>query len=267
MAEERSTTTETLDYTASNQRTLLMVSLALVLFWGQAPVAGAFSGLSTWFLHDLSGKEVHGRENEKWLLLSLLSFEASLGSFCILTLFSYFDSQSTWTNAEWLQRLIGLVICAMVVKEVQQKPKRRPKVATQNFSTLEVQVLKGRDLVAKDKNLFGKYVSSDPYIQIKHGHYSVGTTKVVRKTLNPVWEESFCFRLSQEALEECKSIECAIFDQDLLSSDDPMGEISIPLLVSQDFSITRWYTVTQGSGENYCKDAMGEVLVKVSLTR
>ena len=50
---------------------------------------------------------------------------------------------------------------------------------------MEVQVLKGRDLVPKDSNGL-----SDPYVIIKYGPQVMFRSSVIKKTLNPHWAES-----------------------------------------------------------------------------
>ena len=50
---------------------------------------------------------------------------------------------------------------------------------------MEVEVVKGRDLVPKDSNGL-----SDPYVVIKYGSHVMFRSSVIKKTLNPHWEES-----------------------------------------------------------------------------
>jgi hypothetical protein len=248
-----------------------LVSTAVVLFLGKAPIAGALSGVSILFLNDFSSKSFsYGKDVEKWLLLSLISTEASLGSWGILSVFSYFgaaDFYSIWIGAILFQKFIGVLICMMVVNDVRKFPSQSTKELNEESRIeIQVQVLRGRDLVPRDKNLFGKYVSSDPYVKVKHGEATIGKTKIIRKTLNPEWNSDiFSICLLSRALEMHRFIECEIYDHDQLSSDDPMGEIMIPLPVSQNYSSTRWYPVANGTGNHYCNDATGEILVKVEV--
>eukprot|EP00964_Phaeocystis_antarctica_P023310 scaffold13048_cov68-Phaeocystis_antarctica.AAC.2 len=64
----------------------------------------------------------------------------------------------------------------------------------------------GRDLVAKDRSLFGKK-SSDPYVVIMCGKRTLGTTKVVDKSLNPVWNQTFKLNLDAKAAARLESTE------------------------------------------------------------
>ncbi len=50
---------------------------------------------------------------------------------------------------------------------------------------MEIQVTRGRDLVAKDSNGL-----SDPYVVIKYGSRVMFRSKVIKETLNPEWNET-----------------------------------------------------------------------------
>ena len=89
---------------------------------------------------------------------------------------------------------------------------------------IDCTVMAGRDLVAKDRSLFGKK-SSDPYVVIMCGKRTLGTTKVVDKSLNPVWNQTFKLNLDAKAAARLESTELvfAIFDKDKIGANDPMG--------------------------------------------
>ena len=91
---------------------------------------------------------------------------------------------------------------------------------------IDCTVLAGRDLVAKDRSLFGKK-SSDPYVVISCGRRTLGTTKVVDKNLSPMWDQTFKINLDGKAVARLESTELvfAIFDKDKLSGKDPMGVV------------------------------------------
>lgn len=250
---------------------------ALVLFWGRAAMAGAFSGSATLLLQDVSGRSSYNKDVDKWLVLSLLSTEASIGSWGVLNLLTYLgaeDSQSMWLSTNVLYRGIALLIVAIVLKDVRgasilEKDETEGAHSglrvSSNSSKVEVRVLKARNLVPKDRNIFGKFVSSDPYVRVKHGNAVLGQTEVVRKTLHPEWKSDvFCVSLADEALEKHRSIECFIYDHDQLSSDDPMGMVTIPLQLTRDYNKVQWYPVQKGSGGDVCEDATGELLVSIN---
>ena len=89
--------------------------------------------------------------------------------------------------------------------------------------------VEARDLLASDSN--GK---SDPYFKIPHNQYGVldlpgkkHKSKVIKKTLNPVWNHTY------EKIEfnpqMCNKLDIEIFDYDTFGKDDLIGKASINL--------------------------------------
>ncbi|OXA61753.1 synaptotagmin 1 [Folsomia candida] len=94
-----------------------------------------------------------------------------------------------------------------------------------NANNLSVTVIQAEDLPALD--LGG---TSDPYVKVyllpdKKKKFE---TKVHRKTLNPVFQEIFIFKLPYSDL-MAKTLVFAIFDFDRFSKHDQIGEVKIPL--------------------------------------
>jgi len=94
-------------------------------------------------------------------------------------------------------------------------------------SSLVLKVLRAAELAAKD--LGG---TSDPYVRImllpdkKHKL----ETKVKHKCLSPVWNETFLFeRFPYEKL-KTRTIHLEVLDKDRFTSDDPIGEVFLPLV-------------------------------------
>ena len=71
---------------------------------------------------------------------------------------------------------------------------------------IDCTVVAGRGLVAKDRSLLGKK-SSDPFVVISCGKRRLGTTKVVDKSLNPVWDQAFKLNLNAKAAAHLDSTE------------------------------------------------------------
>ncbi|KAH9322996.1 hypothetical protein KI387_017635 [Taxus chinensis] len=93
---------------------------------------------------------------------------------------------------------------------------------------VKVKVVKGNNLVVRD--FFSR--SSDPYVLLKLGP-NLGSTRVVDKNLNPVWDEEFRFPITD--FNRCSSLQLQVWDKDTvfgidcLDPDDYMGEAVIDL--------------------------------------
>eukprot|EP00043_Microstomoeca_roanoka_P018779 m.204710 g.204710 ORF g.204710 m.204710 type:complete len:1172 (-) comp16886_c2_seq11:276-3791(-) len=111
---------------------------------------------------------------------------------------------------------------------------------------LKVQVCEGRGLVPKDKRMFGA-ATSDPYVIARLGQHDIYKTKVVNRSLKPIWTgESFTATVMDVA-EEPFSL--SVFDYDLLSRDDFMGSVIIPLTTDLD-GTARWFQLgPENNGE------------------
>ena len=135
-----------------------------------------------------------------------------------------------------------------------------------------VAILRGRDLVAKDTNLLtGRPTTSDPYVVIYYTGREIGRTSTAMKTLHPIWGENrmgevFSVTVNSNQLEKCDTIVLRIFDQDILSNDDPMGRVVLSLPAKPPMTkISKWCPVRNDYSENECIDATGELLVEVEV--
>ncbi|KAK4386444.1 UNVERIFIED_CONTAM: ADP-ribosylation factor GTPase-activating protein AGD12 [Sesamum calycinum] len=86
------------------------------------------------------------------------------------------------------------------------------------IGTLKVRVLKGTNLAIRDM------LSSDPYIILTLGQQKVQTS-VVTSNLNPVWNEE----LDLSVPHDYGSIKLQVYDHDMFSADDIMGEAEIDI--------------------------------------
>jgi hypothetical protein len=169
-----------------------------------------------------------------------------------------------WFVAMALQKLMGCTIAYFLYKDWKVTPKE-PEDAIR-FSDIKVSVLQGRGLVAKDKNIWGRHTSSDPYVVLRHGPNNMGKTSIIKKTLDPTWnDQSFRLSVVPGMVAVYNSIECSIFDHDTLSSDDPMGTAFVPIPTENNSKVMRWYPVEKGEGENHCRNATGELLIEIEV--
>ncbi|KAJ4730472.1 Calcium-dependent ARF-type GTPase activating protein family [Rhynchospora pubera] len=91
---------------------------------------------------------------------------------------------------------------------------------------LKIKVIKGTNLAIRD------FRTSDPYVILTLGQQKAQTS-VMKKNLNPVWNEELKLSVPQEY----GPLKLQVFDQDVLSSDDLMGEAEVdlqPLITSAD---------------------------------
>jgi len=88
---------------------------------------------------------------------------------------------------------------------------------------LEVEIIRGIDLMASDWALFGE-ATSDPYChcEVEGKPHTRQTTSVIDKNLNPEWNQVFIF----EDYESGDALNFEVWDKDYvpLKSDDPLGK-------------------------------------------
>ena len=92
--------------------------------------------------------------------------------------------------------------------------------AFKDVGILKVTVHNAKDLIVCDK--FGK---SDPYCLVDLGNQRF-RTRTIYKTLNPEWERTFYFDIS----ELYQNLFITVFDEDEKDADDFMGRFCIPIL-------------------------------------
>ncbi|VDM96773.1 unnamed protein product [Thelazia callipaeda] len=105
----------------------------------------------------------------------------------------------------------------------------------QKQHTLSVTILECKELPAMDRNGM-----SDPYVKLyllPEGKQKF-ETKIKRKDLNPIFNETFAFNVSITYTElQCKTLQLIVYDFDRLRKDDRIGQLSIPL-EKVDFGVT-----------------------------
>ena len=103
----------------------------------------------------------------------------------------------------------------------KREPGQRLEVRPET-GTLHVRLERGSGLKAADWN--GK---SDPYVKLSLGgvHHQ---SRVVEKSLEPAWEQSFAFNGGLKALTD-EALQLKVMDRDALSFDDHLGDASVDL--------------------------------------
>jgi len=122
------------------------------------------------------------------------------------------------------------------------------------FKTLNIHVLQGRELYAKDKN--GK---SDPYCQIWVGPNKF-KTKVKAKTLNPQWEKED-FVVTSEKCGKAAVILLECWDENVVLKDEFMGEFVIKIDDIQMGESQNWYKLNPSKDRKKKGSVSGEILL------
>ncbi|KAI3466873.1 hypothetical protein Pfo_023536 [Paulownia fortunei] len=106
-----------------------------------------------------------------------------------------------------------------IMDSVRSSSSSQTSRGTMEFiGTLKVRVLKGTNLAVRDM------LSSDPYVILTLGQQKVQTS-VVKSNLNPVWNEELKLAVPQDY----GSIKLLVYDHDMFSADDIMGEAEIDI--------------------------------------
>ncbi|KAL1520983.1 hypothetical protein AB1Y20_022541 [Prymnesium parvum] len=109
--------------------------------------------------------------------------------------------------------------------------------------SLLVHLARGSELLAADKNGL-----SDPYVVAKLGKVT-HKSKVIKKTLDPVWNETLVFDRQTLGSLLTSSMELHVYDKDgLMSFDDSLGKVLVPLetLRNSDREEISTYLSTKG---------------------
>jgi Ca2+-dependent lipid-binding protein len=108
------------------------------------------------------------------------------------------------------------------------------------YALLTVNVIEASNVPAMD--LSG---TSDPYCKITCEGREVSTS-IIMKTLNPVWNETLAFEVSNPKSE----LKIEVWDYDYASSDDFIASISIPLSTLIDHTtVKKWYDLGEKKGK------------------
>nr|ACN21655.1 synaptotagmin I [Pediculus humanus] len=126
-----------------------------------------------------------------------------------------------------------------------------------NSNSLAATVIQAEELPALDMG-----GTSDPYVKVyllpdKKKKFE---TKVHRKTLSPVFNETFVFKNVPYADAMNKTLVFAIFDFDRFSKHDQIGEVKVPLCqVDLAQTIEEWRDLQSVEGEGGQENKLGDI--------
>ncbi|OAA67505.1 membrane bound C2 domain-containing protein [Cordyceps fumosorosea ARSEF 2679] len=113
------------------------------------------------------------------------------------------------------------------LKYIPIKMNLDPSESINNMGNLRVDILDGVGLPSADRN--GK---SDPYCRFELNGQDVFKTKIIKKTLNPTWNENFEVPVPSRTAAKFK---CTVWDYDFADSPDLLGATDISLAQLEPF--------------------------------
>jgi len=124
---------------------------------------------------------------------------------------------------------------------------------------LKVKIISARNLPVMDR----KTELTDAYVEIKFDSFEE-TTKICRKTLNPVWNEDFRFEVNDDSILQNEPLEIKVLDHDAITANDAVGSVFIdlnPLLTwDSNDQICGWFPLY-----DTIRGIRGEVSIQVKI--
>ena len=132
---------------------------------------------------------------------------------------------------------------------------------------LEITVIQGQQLPAKDRSFFGlgKLTTSDPFVKVYlcEGQHNannttttqqpqkikLGRTRTIYKTLHPYWNDTLRGSVRGTALkhhsaEHPATLQFKVMDEDQLSRSDDMGTVTLNIPIApRNLDVTEWYDI------------------------
>ncbi|GMH45010.1 hypothetical protein BSKO_12967 [Bryopsis sp. KO-2023] len=204
----------------------------------------------------------HGKPKHEGLVLCEYNLSELGGTAMLLAMI-------TRRGAFWNFRALGRQAGGRTVLEVVQDPYNlEPLSGIESFDPLvrriHIAVKEGRKLAIKDKKLFGKGGSSDPYVKLK---YKGGKAKseVIDKDIHPKWNME-PIDMGNVIESEHKAVKITVWDYDL-TGDDFMGALRIPaaaLYKAGPGSHEWWMPLTKSKKSKYeGANVEGDVLIQI----
>ncbi|KAJ3290886.1 hypothetical protein HK104_006469 [Borealophlyctis nickersoniae] len=90
---------------------------------------------------------------------------------------------------------------------------------------LKVRVCQARNLPVMDRATD----LTDAFVEVKFADYEVYRTQIIRRTLNPVWNEDFRFEVSDDSDLQNEPLELKVMDYDQITYNDSIGTVYVDL--------------------------------------
>ena len=146
--------------------------------------------------------------------------------------------KGTWGTVELCLRWVYDADFAFPIPAELAAPEP-PELAAKEANAVRIFLIRGRNLPIADKNLLSSGGSSDPMVTFASGKQVLEST-VVKKSLSPIWEETFELR----ADDVDDAVAAVVDDWDLMSGNDFMGKFWIELQpLAARTLVRRWYAL------------------------
>jgi len=113
-----------------------------------------------------------------------------------------------------------------------------PSESINNMGSLRVDVIDGANLPSADRNGY-----SDPYCKFELNGETVFKTQVQKKTLHPVWKETFETEIPSRTAAKFR---CKVYDWDFAGDADHLGVADIDLNLLEPFKLQEMNLVLDG---------------------
>ena len=132
-----------------------------------------------------------------------------------------------------------------------------PGPCKKTTTKIQLEILKGEDLAAKDRNALIQLTTSDPFVEIWAYDHIYGYTATIMKSLNPEWRnEVFNLRLTGDYAHD---IFLKIWDEDINHNAELMGVVNLKVRPETIDTGPVWYEIPKDSARN----AKGRLQVKL----
>ncbi|KAJ2723719.1 hypothetical protein GGI07_002428 [Coemansia sp. Benny D115] len=104
---------------------------------------------------------------------------------------------------------------------------------------LKIKIIRARSLPVMDR----QSSKADAYVEIRFANQNPMRTTIARKTLDPVWNESFRLEINDDAYLQNEPLEFRLLDYDSITANDLIGSVYIDLnsLLTDEFVMDQHY--------------------------
>ncbi|XP_050521160.1 multiple C2 and transmembrane domain-containing protein [Daktulosphaira vitifoliae] len=144
--------------------------------------------------------------------------------------------------------------CEITTPEGDNPYQNEELLKKHEYFQLKIHLKKGKDLIARDKNGL-----SDPYVKFKANGRLIYKSKIVYKSLNPSWDETFTYLLDNPF----EPVYIKVFDYDWGLQDDFMGAVKVVL---SSLELGKQHELCLQLRDSQNTEYLGEICIDVTLS-